>query len=406
MLEAILGVVFFSAIVFLLALVVLGARRVLVPRGECEIEINSRKSVKAQVGQRLLEVCQGEGILLPSACGGVGTCGLCKARVLRGGGEAGPQELALLSRREAMQGTRLACQVSISGPMSIEVEDSYFAARTWHCEVERAANVSTLIREIVLRLPPGEPFEFRAGGFVQLSCPPYQLKFSDFDIDAEYRDVWDKFGLWKLRAGSEVAVSRAYSMANHPAEKGIIILNIRIALPPPGNSTVAPGVVSSWLFSLKPGDPVDVDGPFGHFYVEPSQREAVFIGGGAGMAPLRAQILDLLETQRSDRKISFWYGARSRRELYYQDVFDRLQQEQDNFSWNPVLSEAEPGDAWEGYTGYVHQAAYDNYLLRHPAPESCEYYLCGPPLMVQSTLAILDELGVLPENIHFDDFSS
>jgi Na+-transporting NADH:ubiquinone oxidoreductase subunit F len=406
MLEAILGVVFFSAIVFLLALVVLGARRVLVPRGECEIEINSRKSVKAQVGQRLLEVCQGEGILLPSACGGVGTCGLCKARVLRGGGEAGPQELALLSRREAMQGTRLACQVSISGPMSIEVEDSYFAARTWHCEVERAANVSTLIREIVLRLPPAESFDFRAGGFVQLSCPAYQLEFSDFDIDAEYRDVWDKFGLWKLRAGSDLAVTRAYSMANHPAEKGVIILNVRIALPPPGKSSAPPGVVSSWLFSLKPGDLVDVDGPFGHFYVEPSQREAVFIGGGAGMAPLRAQILDLLETQRSDRKISFWYGARSRRELYYQDVFDRLQQEQDNFSWNPVLSETEPGDAWEGYTGYVHQAAYDNYLLRHPAPESCEYYLCGPPLMVQSTLAILDELGVLPENIHFDDFSS
>jgi Na+-transporting NADH:ubiquinone oxidoreductase subunit F len=241
---------------------------------------------------------------------------------------------------------------------------------------------------------------------VQLSCPAYQLEFSDFDIDAESRDVWDKFGLWKLRAGSDLAVTRAYSMANHPAEKGVIILNVRIALPPPGKSSAPPGVVSSWLFSLKPGDLVDVDGPFGHFYVEPSQREAVFIGGGAGMAPLRAQILDLLETQRSDRKISFWYGARSRRELYYQDVFDRLQQEQDNFSWNPVLSETEPGDAWEGYTGYVHQAAYDNYLQRHAAPESCEYYLCGPPLMVQSTLAILDELGVLPENIHFDDFSS
>jgi Na+-transporting NADH:ubiquinone oxidoreductase subunit F len=406
MLEAILGVVFFSAIVFLLALVVLGARRVLVPRGECEIEINSRKSVKAQVGQRLLELCQGEGILLPSACGGVGTCGLCKARVLRGGGEAGPQELALLNRREAMQGTRLACQVSISGPMSIEVEDSYFAARTWPCQVERAANVSTLIREIVLRLPPDEPFDFRAGGFVQLSCPAYQLEFSDFDIDAEYRDVWDKFGLWKLRAGSDLAVTRAYSMANHPAEKGVIILNVRIALPPPGKSSAPPGVVSSWLFSLKPGDLVDVDGPFGHFYVEPSQREAVFIGGGAGMAPLRGQILDLLETQQSDRKISFWYGARSRRELYYQDVFDSLQQKHDNFSWNPVLSEPEPRDDWDGYTGYVHQAAYDNYLLRHAAPESCEYYLCGPPLMVQSTLAILDELGVLPENIHFDDFSS
>ncbi len=404
--EAILGVAFFSAIVFSLALFVLAARRLLVPRGECEIEFNTQKKVSAQIGQRLLEVCQGAGILLPSACGGAGICGLCKMRVLRGGGAAGKQELALLNRREVRQGTRLACQVSIVGPMLVEVDESYFAAKTWHCEVEQTRNVSTLIREIVLRLPAGEHLDFRAGGFVQLSCPPFQLVFSDFDIDAKFRDVWDSFGLWKLRAGSDTAVSRAYSMANHPAEKGVIILNVRIALPPPGQPEAPPGVVSSWLFSLKPGDTLEVDGPFGHFFVEPSDCEAVFIGGGAGMAPLRAQILDLLKTQKTNRKISFWYGARSRRELYYSEIFEALHSEYDNFSWHPVLSEANIKDAWDGYTGYVHQATFDHYLMRHASPESCEYYLCGPPLMVQSTLTMLDELGVSPENIHFDDFSS
>jgi Na+-transporting NADH:ubiquinone oxidoreductase subunit F len=404
MLEAILGVTFFSAIVLLLALFVLSARRLLVPRGECKIEINTRKTIRAQIGQRLLEVCLNAGIQLPSACGGVGTCGLCKARVLHGGGEAGAQELALLNRREARQGTRLACQVPVFGPMSIEVDETYFDIKTWHCCVEHARNVSTLIREIVLRLPPGELLDFRAGGFVQVSCPPFQVAFSDFDIDASFRDVWDRFGLWKLRAGSEVELTRAYSMANHPAEKGLIILNVRIALPPPGQPEAPPGTVSSWLFSLKPGDTIAVSGPYGHFFVETSDREAVFIGGGAGMAPLRAQILDLLETQKSKRKISFWYGARSLRELYYSEVFETLQREHDNFSWHPALSEPESNDAWDGYNGYIHQAAFDHYLLRHASPERCEYYLCGPPLMVQSVLAMLDELGVSPENIYFDDF--
>ena len=313
MLEAILGVAFFSAIVLLLALFVLTARHLLVPRGECEIEINTRKTVSANIGQRLLEVCERAGIHLPSACGGVGTCALCKVRVLHGGGETGPQELALLNRREARQGIRLACQVSVLGTMSIEIDESFFAIKTWHCQVEHTRNVSTLIREIVLRLPTGELLDFRAGGFVQLTCPPFQVAFSDFDIDASFRDVWDKFGLWKLNAGSDVAVTRAYSMANHPAEKGLIILNVRIALPPPGHPEAPPGVVSSWLFSLKPGDSIEVRGPYGHFFVETSDREAVFIGGGAGMAPLRAQILDLLKTQQTKRKISFWYGARSRR---------------------------------------------------------------------------------------------
>jgi Na+-transporting NADH:ubiquinone oxidoreductase subunit F len=406
MLEAILGVVFFSGIVLVLTLFVLGARRLLVPRGVCEIEINGRKTVEAEIGERLLDVFHTANLHLPSACAGKGTCGLCKARVIGGDGEAGPQELAQLSQSEVRKGTRLACQVPVLGPMSVEVDEAYFDIRTWQCQVASVRNVSTLIREIVFTLPEGEPMEFRAGGFVELTCPPYRADFSEFDIEADFRDVWDQQKLWQLSVASEIAVTRAYSMANHPAEKGLIMLNIRIALPPSGNSGVPPGIVSSWLFSLKPGDEVTLRGPYGHFAVEPSERELVFIGGGAGMAPLRAQIMDLLETQGSKRKISYWYGARSQRELYYVDVFERLQREFDNFEWHPALSEPDKGDAWKGDRGFIHQVAYDKYLQRHAAPETCEYYLCGPPLMVQSVLAMLDELGVAAENIHYDDFGS
>jgi Na+-transporting NADH:ubiquinone oxidoreductase subunit F len=406
MLEAALGVIFFSAIVLLLTLFVLGARRVLVPRGECEIRINGRKSVEAQIGQQLLDVCEQAGIHLPSACGSAGTCGLCKVRVVEGDIVAGPQELAHMNRHEADRGGRLACQVRVVAPMSIEVDEAYFDVRTWQCRVERTRNVSTLIREIVLRLPEGQTMEFRAGSFVELTSPPYRLEFGDLDIEPEFRDVWDNMKLWRLKAGSDIEVTRAYSMANHPAEKGVVILNIRIALPPPGASGVPPGVVSSWLFSLKPGDPVTLKGPYGHFAVEASDRELVFIGGGAGMAPLRAQILDLLETRHNKRKMTYWYGARSRRELYYADLFEALQREHDNFEWHPALSEPEEGDDWDGYTGFIHQVAFDNYLARHRAPERCEYYLCGPPLMVQSVLAMLEELGVDADNIHFDDFGS
>jgi Na+-transporting NADH:ubiquinone oxidoreductase subunit F len=406
MLEAVLGILFFCVIVLALTLFVLGARRLLVPRGECSIEINGRKTVTAEIGQRLLEVCHSAGIQLPSACAGAGTCGLCKARVLKGGGEAGPQELAQLNQVEARRGARLACQVRVLGPMSIELDEAYFEVTTWQCRVSQVKNVSTLIREIVLSLPPGEVMDFRAGGFVELTAPPYRLQFSEFDIEPEFRDVWDQNKLWQLRAGSEIPVTRAYSMANHPAETGQIMLNIRIALPPPGQTQVPPGVVSSWLFSLKPGDEVALRGPYGHFAVEPGERELVFVGGGAGMAPLRAQILDLLETQGSSRKISYWYGARSRRELYYADLFERLQSEFENFEWRPALSAPERNDAWKGATGFIHQVVYDSYLQRHPAPETCDYYLCGPPLMVQSVLAMLDELGVAPENIHYDDFGS
>jgi Na+-transporting NADH:ubiquinone oxidoreductase subunit F len=406
MVEVGFGVVSFTAIVLVLALFVLGAKRLLVPSGEGEIIVNGRKTVTAAIGQRLLGVLAEADIQLPSACGGAGTCGLCKVRVLKGGGAAGAQELAQMTRVEATRRVRLACQVPVLGAMAVEVEEASFGVRTWKCTVERVRNVATLIREIVLRLPEGEEMDFRAGGFVQLTCPPFNVSYSDFDIEDEYRDVWDQFDLWRLQTGTDEPVTRAYSMANHPADKGVIILNVRIALPPPHAKDIPPGIVSSWLFSLKLGDEVEVMGPFGHFFVEDTDKEAVFIGGGAGMAPLRAQILDLLETRRSERRITFWYGGRSKRELFYGEVFDRLQAEHANFRWHVALSEPEPDDKWQGFTGFIHEVILDNYLAAHTAPEDCEYYVCGPPLMVKAVLAMLDDLGVEWDDIHYDDFGS
>ena len=398
------GVISFTCIVLVLGLFVLLARRLFVPSGECEITINDRITVSAAIGRRLLEVLAQAGVRLPSACGGAGTCGLCTLRVTEGGGEAGPQELAQMTRAQALHGVRLACQVPVLAPMTVEVDDAYFGVRTWICSVESTRNVSTLIREIVLSLPEGEEMEFRAGGFVQLTCPPFRARFADFQIAEVFRDVWDQGDLWKLEAVARQPQTRAYSMANHPGENHTIILNIRIALPPPYAKNVPPGVVSSWLFSLKAGDPVEVAGPFGHFFVADTKKEAVFIGGGAGMAPLRAQILDLLELRKSKRKISFWYGGRSRRELFYNEIFERLDAEHDNFSWHVALSAPQIEDNWDGYTGFIHNVVYDQYLARHHEPENCEYYLCGPPLMVKAVLAMLDDLGVEADSIHFDDF--
>jgi Na+-transporting NADH:ubiquinone oxidoreductase subunit F len=399
-----IGIVSFTAIVLVLGVLVLLARKLLVPSGECAITVNARMTFNAAVGRRLLEVLADAGVRLPSACGGAGTCGLCRLRVVEGGGEAGPPELAHMTRVQALRGERLACQVPVLAPMSVEVDEAYFGIRTRLCTVESTRNVSTLIREIVLALPEGEEMDFRAGGFVEITCPPFHAGFADFDIEEIYRDVWDRGNLWRLEASARRPETRAYSMANHPGERNKVVLNVRIALPPPYAEQAPPGVVSSWLFSCRVGDRVQVTGPFGHFFVEDTQKEAVFIGGGAGMAPLHAQILDLLELRNSARKIGFWYGARSRRELFYQDTFERLAAEHDNFSWHVALSAPESDDDWKGYVGFIHKVVYDNYLADHPAPEDCEYYLCGPPLMVKAVLAMLDELGVEPESIHYDDF--
>ena len=399
-----IGVVSFTGIVLVLGLFVLLARKMFVPSGECEVRINQRMTINAAVGRRLLDVLAEAKVRLPSACGGAGTCGLCKLRVVEGGGEAGPHELAQMTRVQALQGTRLACQVPVLAPITIEVDAAYFGVRTWTCSVESTRNVSTLIREVVLMLPEGETIDFRAGGFVQVTCPPFRVKFSDFDIEDAYLDIWSKNKLWALEAGARQSETRAYSMANHPGENRSIVLNVRIALPPPDAKEVPPGIVSSWLFSLKTGASVEVTGPFGHFFVEDSDKEAVFIGGGAGMAPLHAQILDFLEVRKSKRKISFWYGARSRRELFYTDVFERLDSKHDNFSWHVALSAPEAEDDWKGRTGFIHKVVNDHFLSNHPGPEDCEYYLCGPPLMVKAVLSMLDDLGVEAENIHYDDF--
>ncbi|MCP4186813.1 MAG: NADH:ubiquinone reductase (Na(+)-transporting) subunit F [Gammaproteobacteria bacterium] len=404
MTEIIFGIIAFTLIVLLLTLVVLGARRLLVPSGECVIRVNQKLTLNASIGQRLLDVLSPAGIDLPTACGGVGTCGLCKLRITHGGGEAGPQEIALLSRKEARRGARLACQVSVMEAMDVEVDDVYFGVQSWSCRVENVRQLSTLISEIVLRLPEQESCEFRPGSFVQLSCPPYQLKFSELEIDPLFRPQWDKDGLWSHSVSSGTAVTRAYSTANRPGDNNVVRLNVRIALPPPHSHNIPPGVVSSWLFSLKPGDMVELAGPYGLFFVEKSEREAIFIGGGVGMAPLYAQVLDLLKTQHSNRKISYWYGARSKRELYYGDEFEQLAAEFENFDWRVVLSEPERSDNWQGRTGFIHKVIYDEYLAEHPVPEDCEYDLCGPPLMIKAVLAMLDNLGVDADSIHYDDF--
>ncbi len=406
MIEIILAVASFTIIVLLLTLFVLGAKRLLVPSGECKIDINGSKTVSVGIGPRLLDVLTGVGINLPTACGGAGTCGLCKARVIKGGGEPGPQEVALISRSDITRGTRLACQVPVMGNLNVEVDEIYFGVKSWQCSIASVRQVSTLICEILLMLPEGEKLEFRAGSFVQVTCPAYQLDFAQLEIDDIYRDVWDKSGLWSLKVSTDEPATRAYSVANKPGACDSICLNIRIALPPAGSSNIPPGVVSSWLFSLKPGDAVEVTGPYGLFFVEPTEKEAIFIGGGVGMAPLYAQILDLLETQQSRRKVSYWYGARSKRELYYDDQFERLQSEYENFSWHVALSEPEQNDNWQGQTGFIHKIIFDEYLSLHTAPEDCEYYLCGPPLMVKAVLAMLDDLGVDADAIHYDDFGA
>jgi len=400
------GVVSFTVIVLALVFFILLARSMLVATGDVTITINDNpdRALCVSAGGKLLDTLAGRKIYVPSACGGQGTCAQCKVTVLGGGGDVLPTERGLLSRREIRQGVRLSCQVPVKRDMQIEIPPEIFDVKKWECTVRSNANVATFIKELVLELPPGESVNFRAGGYIQIECPPHKLSFKDFDIDPQYRDDWDRHGIWRYESKVSAPTSRAYSMANYPEEKGVIMLNVRIATPPPGSRRIPPGIMSSYIFNLKPGDKVTISGPYGEFFAKDTDAEMIYVGGGAGMAPLRSHIFDLLKRLDSRRKISYWYGARSLREVFYQEDFDRLQETKPNFTWRLALSEPLPEDNWKGPNGFIHQVLYDEYLKDHPAPEDCEYYLCGPPLMNQAVLKMLDDLGVEEENIIFDDF--
>ena len=401
-----LSVTMFTLIVLTLTLLILFARSLLVPGGSVRILINDdpERSPTVPVGGKLLNVLADSGIFVPSACGGGGTCGQCKVRVFEGGGSILPTETAIVNRREAREGYRLSCQVAVKENMKITVPAEIFSVKKWECTVRSNLNVATFIKELVLELPEGEEVAFRAGGYVQIECDPHTAAYRDFDIDGEYRGDWDRFDMWRYISTVDRNVVRAYSMANYPGEKGVIMLNVRIATPPPGMDDVPPGKMSSWIFGLKPGDRVTISGPYGEFFATETDNEMIFIGGGAGMAPMRSHIFDQLERLGSKRKISFWYGARSMRESFYNSDFDRLAAEHRNFNWVLALSDPQPVDGWEGAKGFIHQVLNDRYLKDHPAPEDCEYYLCGPPMMIAAVVQMLEDLGVEPENVFFDDF--
>ena len=403
--DLILGVVAFSGIVIALVLVILGARSQLVSTGLVSIEINGDKDnpIKVQSGSKLLQTLADNKIFLSSACGGGGTCSQCKCQILEGGGSILPTEESHFNSREKKEGWRLSCQVAVKNDLKISVPDEVFGVKEWECEVISNDNVATFIKELVLKLPEGEEVNFRAGGYVQLEAPAYKLNYKEFDIGKEYHDDWDRFNVWDNEAVNNEPVIRAYSMANYPDEKGIIKFNIRIASPPPGMD-VPPGVMSSWTFNLKPGDKVKVFGPFGEFFAKETQAEMVFVGGGAGMAPMRSHIFDQLLRIHTDRKITFWYGARSLKEMFYVDEFDALANKYDNFEWHVALSDPLPEDDWDGDTGFIHNVLYENYLKSHDAPEDCEFYMCGPPMMNKAVIDMLLDLGVEPENIALDDF--
>ena len=403
--DLILGVVAFSGIVIALVLVILGARSQLVSTGLVSIEINGDKDnpIKVQSGSKLLQTLADNKIFLSSACGGGGTCSQCKCQILEGGGSILPTEESHFNSREKNEGWRLSCQVAVKNDLKISVPDEVFGVKEWECEVISNDNVATFIKELVLKLPEGEEVNFRAGGYVQLEAPAYKLNYREFDIGKEYHEDWDRFNVWDNEAVNNEPVIRAYSMANYPDEKGIIKFNIRIASPPPGMD-VPPGVMSSWTFNLKPGDKVKVFGPFGEFFAKETQAEMVFVGGGAGMAPMRSHIFDQLLRIHTDRKITFWYGARSLKEMFYVDEFDALADKYDNFEWHVALSDPLPEDDWDGDTGFIHNVLYENYLKSHDAPEDCEFYMCGPPMMNKAVIDMLLDLGVEPENIALDDF--
>ena len=400
------GVLLFTVVIVALVALLLIAKSRLLPGGVVEISINDDpdKTITTGAGGTLLSTLSASQIFIPSACGGKGTCGVCKCIVTEGGGVLLPTEVTHVSPKEAREGVRLTCQVKVKENMKIELPPEIFDVQRWTCRVRSNHNVATFIKELVLELPEGEEVPFRAGGYIQIECPPHELDYKNFDIEEEYRGDWDKFDVWRYHSKVTDEVIRAFSMANYPDEKGIILLNIRVASPPPNLPKVPPGEMSSYTFNLKPGDEVVISGPFGEFFAKATESEMCFVGGGAGMAPMRSHIFDQFRRLHTDRKITFWYGARSLREAFYVDHFDTISKENANFDWHLALSEPLEEDRWTGYTGFIHQVLYDNYLKDHPSPEEMEYYLCGPPMMIVACRKMLDDLGVEPESILFDDF--
>lgn len=407
LLEMGLGIALFTAIILILVFVILAARSKLVSVGSVSVMVNDDCELAVPVGTKLLQGLAEEGILVPSACAGGGSCGQCRVQVLSGGGAILPTETSLINKREAAEHVRLSCQVTVKQDMRVRVPDEVFGVTKFQCEVVSNRSVSSFIKELVLQLPDGEVMDFRAGGYVQIECPAHDLKFADFVIDEQFRDEWDRHNLWRYESQVKSPTSRAYSMANYPLERGMIKLNVRIATPPPGASDkIPPGIVSSYIFGLQPGDQVEVSGPYGDFFARDTSNEMVFIGGGAGMAPMRAHIFDQLRRLETTRKMTFWYGARSLREAFYVDEFDKLAADHDNFEWHLALSEPAAEDNWSGCTGFIHKVLRDEYLEGHPAPEDCEFYICGPPMMNTAVVAMLEDLGVTREHILLDDFGA
>ncbi|MCT8662226.1 NADH:ubiquinone reductase (Na(+)-transporting) subunit F [Glaesserella parasuis] len=404
----IFGIVVFTALVLMLAVLILVAKSKLVDSGDITISINDdpEKAITLPAGGKLLGALASKGIFVSSACGGGGSCGQCIVKVKTGGGEILPTELSHITKREAKEGYRLACQVNVKSSMEVELPEEIFGVKKWECTVISNDNKATFIKELKLQIPEGEEVPFRAGGYIQIEAPAHTVRYEDYKalIDEEYHEDWNKFNLWRYVSKVDEPIIRAYSMASYPEEKGIIMLNVRIATPPPNNPDVPPGQMSSYIWSLKPGDKVIISGPFGEFFAKDTDAEMVFIGGGAGMAPMRSHIFDQLKRLKSKRKMTFWYGARSKREMFYVEDFDGLQAENDNFKWYVALSDPQLGDNWDGYTGFIHNVLYENYLKDHEAPEDCEYYMCGPPIMNASVIKMLKDLGVEDENILLDDF--
>lgn len=401
------SILVFTAVIVILVIALMVAKSKLVASGEVTLDINGDPELakKVQPGSTLLTTLGSQGIFLPSACGGGGTCAMCKCQVMEGGGDILPTETGHINRKEAQDHWRLACQVKVKNDLKLHIPEEIFNIKKFRCKVRSNDNVATFIKELILDIQDGDHLKFRSGGYIQIDIPAYKdLSYKSFEVATEYREDWDKFKLWDFVANNPEPIFRAYSMANHPAEGDMVMLNVRIASPPPGSQGIPPGLASSYIFNLKPGDEVIVSGPYGEFFIQETQREMIFIGGGAGMAPMRSHIFDQFKTQRTTRKASFWYGARSKREMFYDDEFKSIAAEFPNFSYNVALSAPLPEDNWTGLTGFIHNVLYEQYLKNHPAPEDCEYYMCGPPIMNSSVKKLLYDLGVPADMIRLDDF--